>query len=274
MKRMFLLLTGFCFAIGLQAQETEKSDTVKIGNITIIKKDDGKSKGSSSNDTEVKIEKKKSKGKSTNWGIVDIGINQFNDQTNYSSAAIQDPSTGFAPGANEDWFKLRNNKSINVNIWIFTQRVSLIKDVVNLKYGIGLELNNYRFSRQVKFNTDPTKVVLDNSTSYSKNKLAADYLTVPMMLNFNLTPKKKNPVGFSAGVSAGYLYSSRQKTITAADGKQKTRNDFDLRPFKLSYVGELNLGFIRLYGSLATQSMFKKGLDQTPYNIGIRLSNW
>lgn len=68
---MFLLLTGFCFAIGLQAQETEKSDTVKIGNITIIKKDDGKSKGSSSNDTEVKIEKKKSKGKSTNWGIVD-----------------------------------------------------------------------------------------------------------------------------------------------------------------------------------------------------------
>jgi len=62
--------------------------------------------------------------------------------------------------------------------------------------------------------------------------------------------------------------------ITNEDGKQKTHDDFYLRPFKISYVAELQLGPVKLYGSLATQSMFEKGLDQTPYNIGLRLSNW
>ena len=84
---------------------------------------------------------------------------------------------------------------------------------------------------------------------------------------------RKNGFGFSGGVSAGYLYSSRQKTKSAANGKQKVWDDFDLNPWKISYVGELQLGFVKLYGSLATKSMFAKGLDQTPYNVGIRFSN-
>jgi hypothetical protein len=92
-----------------------------------------------------------------------------------------------------------------------------------------------------------------------------------MMLNFNFTPHRKKGFGFSIGASAGYLYASRQKTITNTDGKQKTRDDFDLRPWKLSYIAELNMGWVKLYGSLASQSMFEKGLDQTPYNFGFRL---
>jgi hypothetical protein len=154
------------------------------------------------------------------------------------------------------------------------QRINLIESVVNLKYGLGIELNNYRFEDPVKFNTSPTQVVLDHARSYKKNKLAADYVTVPMMLNFNFTPHRKKSFGFSVGASAGYLYSSRQKTITSEDGKKKEHNDFDLRPWKLSYIGELSLGPVKLYGSVATQSMFEKGLDQTPYNLGLRLSTW
>ena len=106
--------------------------------------------------------------------------------------------------------------------------------------------------------------------------LAPPKLTVPLMLNFNFTPNSSNnkSIGLSAGVSAGYLYSSRQKMITREDGKQKIHDPMELNPFKLSYVAELQLGPIKLYGSLASQSMFKKGLDQTPYTFGIRLSNW
>jgi Outer membrane protein beta-barrel domain len=143
--------------------------------------------------------------------------------------------------------------------------------VVNLKYGLGLELNNYRFENtQVRFHKDPTSIALDPTlTNVSKNKLAADYITVPLMLNFNFTPGHNNGFGFSAGVSAGYLYSARQK-IKIAGNKDKLHGDFDLKPWKLSYVGELSLGVVRLYGSYAFKSMWSKGLDQTPYNIGIR----
>lgn len=277
MKRIAILLTGICFALTATAQTdttvTEKSDTIRIGSMIIIKRGDGKSSG----DNNVTIHSRKKNYKpsnvSTNWFIVDVGINQFDDKTDYTSSVIQNASTGFAPGSDKDWFKLRNGKSLNINIWFFMQKLNVITHVVNLKYGLGLELNNYHYSRNVIYQTQPTKIKIDGSTGYSKNKLAADYLTAPIMLNFDFTPGRKNGFGFSGGVSAGYLYSSRQKTKSAANGKQKVWDDFDLNPWKISYVGELQLGFIKLYGSLATKSMFAKGLDQTPYNIGIRFSN-
>ena len=108
--------------------------------------------------------------------------------------------------------------------------------------------------------------------SLNKNKLAADYLTVPLMMNINFTPGQGRGFGISGGISAGYLYSARQKT---KDGdKHKLRDDFDLKKWKVSYIGELLLGPVKLYGSYATQSMWDKGLDQTPYTVGIRFSNW
>lgn len=207
---------------------------------------------------------------STNWLVVDLGFSNYNDRTDYSSAGAQ----AFAPGSKDNWFHLKTNKSVNVNILIFMQRLNMIRHVVNLKYGLGAELNNYRYRDPVKYLTDPTKVILDSMTGYSKNKLAADYITVPLLLNFNFTPNLRDGFGFSVGVSAGYLYSARQKLISDQFGKKKTHDDFDLRPWKISWIGELQLGPVKLYGSYATQSMFKKGLDQIPYTVGVRLSNW
>ncbi len=74
-------------------------------------------------------------------------------------------------------------------------------------------------------------------------------------------------------MSGGYLYSSRQK-IKQGDDKDKTHDDFNLRKWKLSYIGELNLGPVKLYGSYAMKSMWEKGLDQKPYSVGLRLSHW
>jgi hypothetical protein len=205
---------------------------------------------------------------STNWLVVDLGFTNYTDKTNYAGTAAQ----AFAPGSTADWFKLRNNKSVDVNIWVFMQRLNVIKHVVNLKYGLGLELNNYRYRDNIKYLINPTEVIMD-SVSYSKNKLAADYITVPFMINFNFTPSLKDGFGLSVGVSAGYLYSSRQKLISSEFGKHKTHDDFDLNPWKISWIAEAQLGPVKLFGSLATKSMFGKGLDQVPYTIGIRFSN-
>jgi hypothetical protein len=215
--------------------------------------------------------RRKPENLTTNWWIIDIGFSGFNDKTDYASAEAQ----AFAPGSTEDWFDIKSGKSRNINIWFLMQRLNLINHVVNLKYGIGLELNNYFFDDEsIRFQKNPTLVVMDpNIKDAKKNKLAADYLTVPLMLNFNFTPDRRNGFGFSAGVSAGYLYSARQK-VKISDDKFKVHNDFDLQDWKLSYVGEINLGLVKLYGSYAFQSMWERGLDQTPFNAGIRLSNW
>ena len=207
---------------------------------------------------------------STNWLIVDLGFANYNDKTNYNSPGAQT----FAPGAAENWFHLKTQKSVNVNIWIFMQRLNMIKHVLNLKYGLGVELNNYRYRDPIVYQTDPTLVVRSPQLDFKKNKLAADYVTVPMMLNFNFTPNREEGFGLSFGASAGYLYSARQKTIISGEGKHKEHDDFDMEPFKVSWIAELLLGPVKLYGSLATKSMFGRGLDQTPYTIGIRLSKW
>src|SRR5690606_393965 len=91
------------------------------------------------------------------------------------------------------------------------------------------------------------------------------------MLNFNLTPYRLYPFEISAGMSVGYLYAARNKYINSDEGKGKNRGDFDLRPWKLSYVGELNLGVIQLYGTYAFKGMYTRGLDITPYNFGLRI---
>jgi hypothetical protein len=208
---------------------------------------------------------------STNWGIVDIGIANFNDLTNY--AQINGTGGYFPSGSSED-LVLINGKSLNINVWLFMQRISLISNVVNLKYGFGVELNNYRFKKNIRFRDEP-KYFIDRDAEvdvFEKNKLAADYITIPVMLNFNLTPRKSKNYGFSAGVSAGYLYSARQKMVSEERGKEKIRNDFNLQPWKLSAVAELNLGAIQLYGSYAFGNMFRSGLNQVPYSAGIRLS--
>jgi hypothetical protein len=253
--------------------KNEKADTIKIGGMVIIKRGD---KSDTTRNRNITISnrnrnRKKNANVSTNWWIVDLGFANYSDNTNYSSVETQ----AFAPGSNEEWFNLNTGKSINVNIWLFMQRLNLIKHAVNFKYGLGIELNNYRFDdERISLQKNPTLIVLDPSLKdVKKNKLAADYVTVPLLLNINFTPGRDKGFGISGGVSGGYLYSSRQK-IKRGDDKDKTHDDFNLRKWKLSYIGELNLGPVKLYGSYATKSMWEKGLDQTPYTVGLRLSNW
>ncbi|MDF2186976.1 outer membrane beta-barrel protein [Paraflavitalea sp. CAU 1676] len=275
MKRMLTLLAGIGMACSALAQtdttQQPKTDTLRIGKMIIVRTPGSAKADNDRETTRVYRRHYKPSNLTTNWLIFDLGFTNWNDQTNYTSAEAQ----AFAPGSDEDWFKLKSGKSSNVNIWIFMQRLNLIKHVVNLKYGLGLEMNNYRFKEPVKFETEPkVHVYMDNSTNYSKNKLAADYFTVPMLLEFNFTPQRERGFSLAFGASAGYLYNSRQKTITDADGKRKKHDDFDLNPWKIQYLAELGLGPVKLYGAYATESIFSKGLDLTPYNVGIRINSW
>lgn len=271
-----LLAVGLALCSFAQTDTTvkEKVDTLNIGGMIIIKK-----KG---DNREVRIENKRSRDRwlrrngsntSTNWLILDLGFAQFQDNTNYASAL----ASGFlAPGMGGDNFRLRYGKSVNVNIWLFMTKVNLAKHVLNLKYGLGVELNNYRWEdKRLQFNRNPTTVGLENKwEGLIKNKLACDYVTVPVMINVNFTPGRKWGYGFSAGASVGYLYSARQKIKDVEGNKTKFYGDFDLEPFKFSWIGEVNLGPLKLYGSYAMKNMWRKGLDFTPFNFGVRLSHF
>ena len=274
MKRTVLALLAIGFALTSFAQTdstAQRAETIKIGGMIIIKKRGKDSTGS--REVIISNRRRSQSNISTNWWIVDLGFANWKDETNYA-AALQ---SGFVSAdiASKDNLELRTGKSVNVNIWVFQQKLNIVNHVVNLKYGLGVELNNYRFdNEQVRFSKNPTKITIDPSLDgAAKNKLAADYATIPMMLNFNFTPGRRNGFGFSAGASVGYLYSARQKIKD--DGKKtKLHDDFNLEKWKVSYIAELTLGPVRLYGSMATKNMWERGLDMTPYNVGIRFSHF
>jgi hypothetical protein len=285
MKQILLSLLGIAVCMGAYAQaDTTKpqgTDTIKVGGIIIIKKQGDKEtkeekteeRKDDDDGVDIKIRKRKEykpSNMSTNWFIFDLGFANMIDNTNYGSPAV----AAYLPGGDKNTLSIRPGKSINFNMWIVSQRINLIKHVVNLKYAIGLETNNYRYEKNIRYRFEPNDLINTDTISFNKNKLAADYLTVPVMLNFNFTPKRHRGYGFSAGVSAGYLYASRQKLVSDARGKEKIKNDFNLNPWKFSAVGELNLGIVHFYGSYALNNLYRNILDITPYNVGLRLSSW
>ena len=261
----------------------KNNDTIRIGNIIIINRKNPDEKQSGTNISVTKQERREPKNVSTNWLIVDLGFSNYVDRTNYSNTGgYLYNRAGAAPlGAND--FNLNVTKSLNVNIWFFMQRLNLIQHHVNLKYGLGIELNNYRYNSNISYRKEnpfvtgqtPAPAIFRDSVSFSKNKLAADYITVPLMINFCTNPVNQNK-GFSisVGVSGGFLYNERNKQISEPRGKQKADNGLGLEQFKFSYIGEIGLGPVRLYGSYSPASFYKKGLDMRPYTLGIRLSNW
>jgi hypothetical protein len=291
MKQLITFLAAAIICLSATAQtdstKTKKSDTIRIGGIIIVK--NGKNK----NDKDVNItmgrkdnNKKKNANVSTNWWIVDLGFANYTDNTNYATAGSYLVSRPGFPAIDKNDFKLRTGKSVNVNLWFFMQRLNLVKHHVNLKYGVGLEMNNYRYKSSLSYKengvvpyTAGTQTnapfIFRDSVSFSKNKLAADYLTVPIMLNFTSNPgSKRKGIGFSAGVSAGYLYSQRNKQKSGERGKDRNKGDYDLERFKLSYVAELRLGPAHFYGSYSPKSFYEHSLDMKPYTVGIRFSNW
>lgn len=295
MKQLNIMLALLIFCLAGNAQtdttKTQKSDTIKVGNILII------TKGKESIDTAKKIAEqlayaKKQKSRiTTNWVVVDLGFSNFTDKTNYGSAAVA--GSPYLQGNGTPFSKsdlnLRDGKSINVNIWLFMQKLDLIKKNVGLKYGLGVELNNYRFKKSslLSFSESGSPlpgapqlnapfIFRDSVKSFSKNKLALDYVTVPVMLNFQTTPRlHKQTFNIAFGVSAGYLYSQRNKQVSAERGKEKNRGDYDLEKFKFSYIAELGIGPVKLYGSYSPKTMFESQtkLDVRPYTLGIRFAN-
>ena len=244
-------------------------DTLKVGNFIIIKK----TKNNDETTRQIIVDRKPVKPSklSTNWFIFDLGFANTNDQTDYSKIAGN--SYLRSPFIKDD-FKLRASKSSNVNIWVVMQKLNLAKGYVNLKYGIGLEMFNLRYQTPINYSKGPSPYIFMDTIKFSKNKLYAGYVSVPFMLNINTTPGKRKGFSFSAGISAGYLVGSHDKQISGERGKDKTHGDLGLEQFRLAYIGELGLGPIRLFGSYAITKLHEKGLEQYPYSLGIRFSNW
>ena len=281
---LFLLFSSFG-AMSQQDSASHRLDTLKVGGFVIVS--DGvvekisKNWGDNKSIGQIWISRpaRKTKTISTNWFIFDLGFANYRDQTNYAYAQGGSYLKVLRPGdppVSETSTSLNTGKSSNVNIWLFMQRASISKNVLNIKYGLGLEMYNFRYDSKISFRNAPAPMAFTDSIGFTKNKLYAGYITVPFMINLNTKPGTRRGLIVSAGMSAGYLLASRNKQISGERGKQKYRGDLALEPWRLAAIGEIGLGPVRLYGSYSLNTLQKSytRMEQYPYTIGIRFSTW
>lgn len=260
-------------------------DTVRLGRLNIIKSQDSNNKkdwesmieDGDFDNTRISIERapKKLKNVTTNWFSFDLGYANYRDESpQMAYLAIYPPSKYWV---NSGSLKLDNRKASNFNIWIVQQKLNVYQHKINLKYGVGFEMFNFRFEQPVSFRNEPGKTLYMDDVNFTKNKLFVKYLTVPVQLNFQPNPYSRKGFYASIGLSAGYLVDARNKQISPERGKQKYDGTFELNNLRFATIGELGIGGIRLYGSYGSINLFDK--NQThfsffPYALGLRFSTF
>ncbi len=287
MKRLFSLM-AFLIATTSFAQKdtliTMKQDTIKIGSFLIVKSHEshGQNEWQSKMDksdwsnTQIKIEKiaKPKTDLNTKWFVFDLGFANYVDVTNYkTNAEFTRPSVG--PAMTAKSFKLNNSKSSNVNFWLVQQKMNLDQHRWNLKYGIGLQMYNFRFEQPISFRNTGASLVYIDSKTFKKDKLFVEYLTVPVQLNYQPYPEKKKSFYASAGLSLGYLIGSRNKQISAH--KEKFNGNFNLNDYQVAGIGEIGIGGIHLYASASVTNLFDNKLTKLyayPFALGVRFSHF
>jgi len=274
--------------IGLEVEVIEKKDSVKVtvGNHKLIIDDNGN----------VKFKRTKKRKFNGHWAGIGIGINgYFNKDLNMSFPKEY------------EYMNLNISKSIFVNINVYEQNISFSKNQkFGMLTGIGLGINNYRFSKDVTLNPDSSEIIgyIDRGINIRKSKLVITSINIPVLFEFQTNRYcNKNSFHITAGMIFGLRIASHTKTYFDEHNKEyyltrynpqtdkyedvwktdspnhaklKDHDDFYLNPFRFDATLRIGWGWINLFGTYSVSTLFKKdkGPELYPFSVGLTLAGW
>ena len=275
----------FIFFCLISLQLFAQNDTIKIGQL-LISKPESKSnlsweqiiKNKDLNGLKVNFKKSNNNFKQleTSWFAFDIALVNYLDETKYaenkslSNPAIGEPLSKFK-------MQLNNGKSTNINIWVVQQKYRLKNPAFYLKYGLGLEMFNFRYEYGINFRKNESMFIYLNDESYEKNKLFTSYLSAPVQFGYDFKLKNYKILGISGGLVTGYLFKSYNKQINRELGKEKYKSNFSLRDMRLAGIFEIRIDKLKFFGTASLQNMLDKmNTNQSlyPYSFGLRFSKF
>lgn len=265
----FILLSGL--RVSAQEKAAEKDSAKKHTTITI-------GPGGVSVSHKLDSVKKEEKPFEMHFFMLDLGINAMQDKTDYASSAAQaflpaDATPG-KTATNSSLFDLRTGKSVNVNLWPCMAKFRIMKSKrqkIYISTGVGLQMYNYRFTKNISYKNDVAPHIIMDSVSFSKNKLGLTYLSVPLGLTFKTRLAEKAWLVYGGGITGGYLIGSWTKQISQERGKQKQHDQYNFADFNSCVTGEFGIeGYFRLYISYQLTALHETALAQHPFCIGIR----
>ncbi|HRW61897.1 MAG TPA: outer membrane beta-barrel protein [Bacteroidales bacterium] len=288
MKKIALLFVSLIITLSLFSQEdveikemekelqNQKDDTTNIEfkrkKVQIVEEDD---------ETRIYVKKKKkedwdwfwddgSRFKGS-WSGFSVGLSNLADK-NFS---ISRPTA-------DQYLDLNTGKSWNMNLNFAQYSINFINNKFGMVTGLGLEWNYYRFDNENSIQENPATGeieirTLDPAWNIEKSKFSTTYVTVPLLLEVHTSSSQSRGLVFSAGAIGGVKLGSNTKIIYKENGdtkKDKTKDDFNLSPFRYGVTARIGVGDWLIYGVYYFTPLFEKdkGAELYPFSVGIALS--
>jgi hypothetical protein len=196
---------------------------------------------------------------------LEFGINNF---LNKDMEMILPDDAGF--------LELEDSKSIEFSLNLVDVSVPIVKQRLGLVTGLGFTWNNYHLdNKQMVLQNDGDSLYAfeDTLTSYSKNKLNAVFLNVPLMLEFQ-QPIGNKDFWIAVGGYAGVKIGSSTKLKSNEGDKIRVRKDFHLNTLRYGLRAQVGFENFGVYCNYSLQSLFKKdeGPELYPISLGVTLA--
>lgn len=239
--------------------EETANDTTKIrfGNkkyMIIGEENDDKKNNSNSSEQVQKFK---------HWNGIEVGINGYLDANN---------NLNVEPG----YLELNYAKSLQFGLNLLEKDFHIYKNYLNVITGLGFDFNHYAFENNITLKANAPYLTADKDTTinYKKNTFNISYLKAPLLLEVNTSKNSKQNLHIAAGMEFAYRIHSVTKQKYVQNGKDikvKTRDDYNLEPFRFSAVARVGYNNVTIFANYGLNRLFKQkqGPEVYPFTIGI-----
>lgn len=201
------------------------------------------------------------------------------------AANLVNENFSFSRDADDQYMDLNTGKSWNMNLNIAQYSLNIAGEKFGLVTGLGLEWNYYRFDGNNSITENPNDGTIEEvdlsvtqpDWNIEKSKFSTTYATLPLLLEVHSSSSQHKGIVFSAGAIGGLKLGSNTKIIYKENGdknKDKTKDDFNLSPFRYGVHARIGVGDWLIYGTYYFTPLFEKdkGPELYPISVGIALS--
>ena len=153
------------------------------------------------------------------------------------------------------------------------KEAEIIKDRLRLAAGLGFQFESYAFDKNIRLTDEPyLQGIEDTIRDYRKNTLNANYVTLPVVLQFNTKRNLEKSFHIAVGVLAGYRISSNMTYKWSEEGRrqrERLRNDYALEPYRLSAIAQVGIGNAMIWAQYDLTMKFT-ATDAIPAVVGAK----
>jgi hypothetical protein len=259
-----VLLAGLSYA---QVNEQEGPDTTRMnmGKVEIIIVDHENADFADTIDASPNEEELKNF--EAHWAGLDMG---FGVMLNNAMSASFD---------NYDYWENDPARSMTWNLNLLEYKFPIFRQYVGITTGLGVSWTQlaFRDNYLLQSGNDTLFAIVDTVNAYSKNKLNASYLTVPVLLEFATNEDADKSFYLAAGVVGGVRMTSKVKRKGEFEGKEFKQEDkgvYGLNAFKLDGMVRIGYGSFGAFASYSLLPLFdtEKTTEVYPLTFGLTIN--